>query len=235
MLLGNIPLCWGLSLAAPHSPHPGQVVLISGVRGAVTKVVREQTTQQGRRRQQITATTQQTAQHTHRYEGEIFCNVIIINSMWFVVLRFWNKFRHKVDDLHPEIYIILMLCNISTKCYTAQIKDLSFRLDISLMGRRKTKSIHYWCTGVTYLSHHLIGPGEIWTQSQISKFRTHFNAKYLKYFLWNCHQVKAKTPHWSLVNIGSGNGLVPSGNKPLPEPMLTKIYVAIWCHKATMS
>ena len=32
------------------------------------------------------------------------------------------------------------------------------------------------------------------------------------------------------VYIGSGNGLVPSGNKPLPEPMLTQIYVAIWCH-----
>ena len=32
------------------------------------------------------------------------------------------------------------------------------------------------------------------------------------------------------VNIGSGNGLVPSGNKPLPEPMLTQIAVAIWCH-----
>ena len=28
------------------------------------------------------------------------------------------------------------------------------------------------------------------------------------------------------VNIGSGNGLVPSGNKPLHEPMLTQIYVA---------
>ena len=25
------------------------------------------------------------------------------------------------------------------------------------------------------------------------------------------------------VNIGLGNGLVPSGNKPLPEPMLTQI------------
>ena len=24
-----------------------------------------------------------------------------------------------------------------------------------------------------------------------------------------------------VVNIGSGYGLVPSGNKPLPEPMLT--------------
>ena len=27
------------------------------------------------------------------------------------------------------------------------------------------------------------------------------------------------------VNIGSGNGLVPSGKKPLPEPILTQIYV----------
>ena len=32
------------------------------------------------------------------------------------------------------------------------------------------------------------------------------------------------------VNIGSGNGLVASGNKPLPEPVLTKISNAIWCH-----
>ena len=31
-------------------------------------------------------------------------------------------------------------------------------------------------------------------------------------------------------NISSGNGLVPSGNKPLPGPMLTLIYVAIWRH-----
>ena len=29
-------------------------------------------------------------------------------------------------------------------------------------------------------------------------------------------------------NIGSGNGLVPSGNKPLPEPMLTQFFVALW-------
>ena len=37
------------------------------------------------------------------------------------------------------------------------------------------------------------------------------------------------------VNIGSGNDLVPSGNKPLPEPMLTPIHVAKCRHKATMS
>ena len=29
--------------------------------------------------------------------------------------------------------------------------------------------------------------------------------------------------HWWSVNIVSGNGLVPSGNKPSPEPMLTQI------------
>ena len=29
------------------------------------------------------------------------------------------------------------------------------------------------------------------------------------------------------VNISSGNGLVVSGNKPLPEPLLTQIYAAM--------
>ena len=33
---------------------------------------------------------------------------------------------------------------------------------------------------------------------------------------------------------GSGNGSVPSGNKPLPEPMLTQNYIAIRRHQATM-
>ena len=33
---------------------------------------------------------------------------------------------------------------------------------------------------------------------------------------------------WGKVNIGSGNALVPAGNKTSPEPMLTQIYVAIW-------
>ena len=48
------------------------------------------------------------------------------------------------------------------------------------------------------------------------------------------HMMEAQRSHvnatehlfWQ-VNIGSGNGLVLSSNKPLPEPMLTQIYVAI--------
>ena len=35
--------------------------------------------------------------------------------------------------------------------------------------------------------------------------------------------------------IGSGNGLEPSGNKPLSESQLTKIFNTIWRHYATMS
>ena len=32
------------------------------------------------------------------------------------------------------------------------------------------------------------------------------------------------------VNIGSGDGLGVLGDKPLPEPMMTDIYDAIWRH-----
>ena len=44
----------------------------------------------------------------------------------------------------------------------------------------------------------------------------------------SCENVFVTGPHWWSVNIGSGNGLVPSGSKPLPVPMLTQIYVTIW-------
>ena len=40
-------------------------------------------------------------------------------------------------------------------------------------------------------------------------------------------------PHWWHVNTGSGNGMVPSVNKPLPELLLAKIYLAIEHHWAT--
>ena len=59
--------------------------------------------------------------------------------------------------------------------------------------------------------------------------KIHFSDIYLKYYLWNSYQVNT-TPHWPLVNNGSGNGLVPSSNKPLHEPMFTQISGAIWRH-----
>ena len=36
-------------------------------------------------------------------------------------------------------------------------------------------------------------------------------------------------------NIGLGNGLMPSGNKPLPKPMLTKFCDAWWCYQGPVN
>ena len=49
-----------------------------------------------------------------------------------------------------------------------------------------------------------------------------FNDWWLRHLLWNCPNLNVTGLYWWSVNFGSGNGLVPSGNKPLPEPMLTK-------------
>ena len=57
-------------------------------------------------------------------------------------------------------------------------------------------------------------------------FQANFSEWWLRYLLWNCPQMNVARPYWWEVNIGSDNGLVPSGNKPLPESMLTQIYVA---------
>ena len=57
---------------------------------------------------------------------------------------------------------------------------------------------------------------------------------YARYFLMilnrisllNCPQISVTGLYWWLVNIDSwsGNGLVPSNKKPVPEPMFTQIY-----------
>ena len=49
-----------------------------------------------------------------------------------------------------------------------------------------------------------------------SVFLIHLMNWYLKH--WYCSKMDATEHIW--LNTGSGNGLVPSANKPLPEPML---------------
>ena len=53
-------------------------------------------------------------------------------------------------------------------------------------------------------------------------FQANYNDLWLRYLQWN--KLPSEECHYltdDQVNIGSGNGLVSSGNKPLPEPMLT--------------
>ena len=57
---------------------------------------------------------------------------------------------------------------------------------------------------------------------------THWPPKFSGWWRWP--KMHVIVPYWSQVSIGSGNGLVPPGIKPLPESMLTQFYVVIWRH-----
>ena len=57
----------------------------------------------------------------------------------------------------------------------------------------------------------------------ITKFQANFSAWWLRYLLCNSPYMNFTVFYWWQVNIGSSNGLVPSGNKPLPESMLTQL------------
>ena len=59
-------------------------------------------------------------------------------------------------------------------------------------------------------------------------FLTHVMDWILEYVILNFSHANATELLWWWVTIGSGNDLVPYGTKPLPESMLTQIYVAIW-------
>ena len=71
---------------------------------------------------------------------------------------------------------------------------------------------------------------EIWIKFERNNFQGNCYDWWLMYLLWN-------SLRWMSLNLTDdslGYGLVPSGNKPLPEPMLTQICVTIWHHKVTM-
>ena len=63
-------------------------------------------------------------------------------------------------------------------------------------------------------------------ERNLSIVQANFSEWWLRYLLWNYHRMGIMRHCFSKVNTGSGSGLVPSDNKPLPEPMLTQIYVA---------
>ena len=79
-----------------------------------------------------------------------------------------------------------------------------------------------------------LAPGNCGSNLRLSILKFIPRIDILRFFLWNCPHVNAKRPHLWLVNNVSGNGLMLSGIKPLPEPMLTHVYLAIWHHQTTM-
>ena len=65
----------------------------------------------------------------------------------------------------------------------------------------------------------------MWYQYQKYNFRIYATDYVYEPFLWNVSFMIVIEHHIYLVSIGSGNGLVSPGNKPLPDPMLTQICV----------
>ena len=59
-----------------------------------------------------------------------------------------------------------------------------------------------------------------------------FKCVIFKDIVENCSQNYQCCCLWyrTLLMIVSGNSLVPSSNKPLPEPVVIKVHDAIWCH-----
>ena len=56
-----------------------------------------------------------------------------------------------------------------------------------------------------------------------------------KFMSTSCEMFQVNVTPLMILNIGSGNGLVPAGIKLLPEPMLIQIYGGIWRHQVTMN
>ena len=88
------------------------------------------------------------------------------------------------------------------------------------------RNIFYYISGLTHWP--LVNLNEILAKHVIFKWILVIDG--LTHLLWNCPNMNVIGLDWWSVDIGSGNGLVPSGNKPLPESMLTQISVAIWRH-----
>ena len=70
-------------------------------------------------------------------------------------------------------------------------------------------------------------PWGMWPWFQMCKFQTQLRDWYPEYSSKYYFVMNATGFHWWQVSIGTCNDLLPSGNKPFPEPMLILIYVAI--------
>ena len=79
---------------------------------------------------------------------------------------------------------------------------------------------------ICFLTHWPLGDAA----AIFSNFESNIKEKYPDAFFMELLRWVRKDLTDDLVNTDSGNGLVPSGNKPLPGPVFTKSSDAIWCH-----
>ena len=165
--------------------------------------------------------------------GFVYC----IQSAWKKWPTIWHAdvSRWLTLSIHGCLWILLLVClsvHLSVCSFTAfsggcAFADKSLGTNGIKFGAKEGGS-HYWEMAVAITCGY--GGYLLPLLAAHSSFQTDFSDWWLRHLLWNCSDRNVTGLHWWSVNIGSGNGLVPSGNKPLPEPTLTQISVAIWCH-----
>ena len=118
-----------------------------------------------------------------------------------------------------------------------QIKKSSYSMrDSSKLVQLKRNTTTYGFRSFTYFWSKLWNDfPSILTHWPLGNLGVILKIQFSILFLWRVSAVllmliPSGESYWWWINISSGNGLVPSGNKPLPEPMLTQISVAIWRH-----
>ena len=85
-----------------------------------------------------------------------------------------------------------------------------------------SNDINHLCFSLTHCN---LG---LWLWFQRCNFQMHCSDYLHERLHWNCIFVNGKGPYRWQVNNHSGSGLLLPGNKPMTEPMLTKIHDTIW-------
>ena len=131
--------------------------------------------------------------------------------LYFTLFGLYHFLLHSDVVVHIHGFTLLALLRshhfVWKKRYQVQQRAAS----------RRPRVQSKWFTVIVHLTH---WPLEDLTIICEVSFQTYSSEKWLRWLLWNCSQMTATEPQKRNVNIGSGNGLVPSGSKPLPEPML---------------
>ena len=156
----------------------------------------------------------------------------LCNIPWHLSEGSWSK--------HRIIKFVVETCYNEHMCPISQLLSLveCFRLHVN-------KVCEHWRCRI-YSSLRLCYNNSYWIHCTLEYVavisKVHFSSSFCKIVAWaltvklrpgECNRtLLIISQHWFV--IGSCNGLVQPGNKPLPEPMFTQIYVAIWLHRATI-
>ena len=155
----------------------------------------------------------------------------------------------KVLGTWGQKYLILVQKLSSTFVKLTEFSPEIFEYIFFNTSPLNTIIISYWNGSYCVCSQHGVSGHQTWIASLDLQAPKYLNS--LAPEIWGCNVVFKLISRIGLITISvilalvechkislmttgsqhfSGNDLVPSGNKPVPEPMLTQICEALWCH-----